>query len=82
MAQKISITLLLFLITGCASTYKHSQRHSLNIWIDPSKGVLISVPNDGSYGNTQYHQSGDMTANAIRTAFLKKNQKSGYHKGV
>jgi len=76
MTQKISITLLLCLITGCASTYKHSQQHSLHTWIDPSKGVLISVPNDGSYGNTQYHQSGDVTANAIRTAFSKKAKKA------
>ncbi|MBV1913834.1 MAG: DUF4823 domain-containing protein [Pseudomonadales bacterium] len=38
--------------------------------------MLISIPEDGWYGNTQYPNSGKMTANAVRAAFAKNANKA------
>lgn len=56
---------------GCSSTYKHSELQPLEAKLDSRKGVLISTPKDGFYGDTQYHGSGRQTANAVRAAFSK-----------
>jgi len=71
MKPKFIFMFFVIVVTGCASTYKHSELQSLSTQLDRSKGVLISVPEDGWYENTQYHNSGKTTANAIRAAFIK-----------
>ena len=67
----ISLLLVTVLLSGCASTYKQSDLQPLTSKLDSTKGVLISTPQDGWYANTQYRNSGKMTANAIRAAFSK-----------
>jgi len=62
---------LVLLLTGCASTYKHSELQPVEEKLDSKTGVLISIPKDGRYGHIKYHNSGRMTANAIRAAFSK-----------
>jgi len=57
--------------TGCASTYKYSDFKPITTKLDGTQGVLISTPPDGWYENTQYHNSGRMTTNAVRAAFSK-----------
>jgi hypothetical protein len=59
----------LFLITGCSSTFKHSEIIPLTEKLDTSKGVLISIPKDGWHKNIKYDKSGEMTAKAIKDAF-------------
>jgi len=71
MKNILVLLLLAILLTSCASTYKHSELRLPSIKLDSSKGALISVPEDGWYENTQYRNSGKMTANAIRLAFIK-----------
>lgn len=63
---------VVFIISGCASTYKLSEVQLPTTKLDPFKSILISVPEDGWYENPQYRLSGKMTANAIRAAFAKK----------
>jgi len=72
LATLITISLLF----GCASTYKHSELQAPSAKLDSSKGVLISIPEDGWYEKTQYQNSGSMTANAIRAVFLKKAKRA------
>ena len=58
-------------VTGCASTYQYNDFRSIKTKLDRFKGVLISTPEDGWYGNTTYRNSGRMTAKAVRAAFSK-----------
>ncbi len=62
---------ILILLGGCASKYKHNMTQTFNSKLNNTKGVLISVPKNGIYGNTTYQNSGVMTASAIRSAFSK-----------
>jgi hypothetical protein len=68
---KYLIIISMLLTTGCAATYKTSDLKPIASKLDSSLGVLISIPNDGSYGEKQYPNSGRMTANAVRAAFAK-----------
>jgi len=71
MKLKTLLVLSVFLITGCASKYNHTELQSPKSRLDHTKGVLISTPEDGWYENTQYRNSGRMTTNAVRAAFAK-----------
>ncbi|MEZ6927418.1 MULTISPECIES: DUF4823 domain-containing protein [unclassified Aeromonas] len=64
--------LVSLLAVGCSSTYQQSNVQTMTSKLDPSQGVLISQPQDGSYETTQYQNSGQMTAQAIYAAFSKK----------
>lgn len=68
-------------LSGCASTYNHSEFQAPNEKLDSSKSVLISIPEDGWYENTQYRNSGQMTANAVRAAFSKNARKADLANG-
>lgn len=68
----ISLTLL---TTGCGSTYKHYDVNQIDTKLDSKKGVLISTPEDGWFKDTQYHNSGRMTANEVRAAFSKESSR-------
>lgn len=65
----------MLLLAGCTSTYRHSDLQAPSQKLNPSIGVLISIPEDGWYENTQYRNSGRMTANAVRAAFAKNANK-------
>ncbi|MCL1040464.1 DUF4823 domain-containing protein [Shewanella marisflavi] len=64
-----------FLLAGCSSTYQHSALQTPTAKLNPAKGVLIAMPKDGWYGNKEYRNSGQMTANAVRSAFSKYTNK-------
>jgi hypothetical protein len=70
MIKLVSAFSILFVL-GCSSTYKHTELKLPIAKLDPSLGVLISIPDDGWYGEHQYQNSGRMTANAVRNAFSK-----------
>jgi hypothetical protein len=58
----------LLILSGCES-YERVDYVDQVTTLDASYGVLISVPEDGFFGNENYRNSGKMTANAIRSAF-------------
>ena len=65
---------ILFCVYGCAATYKQDDLITISSKLDRTQGVLISTPQDGWYGERQYRNSGKMTVNAVRSAFLKNTQ--------
>ncbi len=73
--RHIFMGLIVALVTGCASTYKHTDVHKIENTLDANSGVLISIPKDGFYGTKEYPNSGRMTANAFNTAFSKNISK-------
>jgi hypothetical protein len=76
MFRKMALLSIITLMVGYTSTYKHSELQALSTKLDPNTGVLISIPEDGLYEQTQYRNSGLMTANAIRAAFSKKAKRT------
>ena len=58
-------------MSGCAASYDQSSVVEATAKLDPSAKVLVSIPENGIYGNDTYHNSGRQTANAIRVAFSK-----------
>ena len=71
MKSKLLFLLIVVFASGCVSTYKYNELQHVTTKLDGTQGVLISTSQDGWYGNTQYHNSGKMTANAVRSAFSK-----------
>ena len=71
MLEKILTVIAALSIVGCTSTYQHSEFQAPAAKLNPSKGVVIVVPEDGWYGNIHYKNSGRMTAHAVRAAFAK-----------
>ncbi len=61
------------MFTGCTSFYQRVDlEDSLNgAKLEKNKGVFISMPPDGSYGNTKYAGSGSMTVQAVQRAFAR-----------
>lgn len=57
--------------TGCVARYEQivAGMHQSVVKLERNKGVFIATPKNGSYGSIQYPQSGNMTAQAIRSAF-------------
>lgn len=75
MIKKLLALSAILLVTACTSTYRHSELQTPAANLDPRLGVLISTPEDGWYENQQYRNSGQMTANAVRSAFAKNARK-------
>ena len=71
----IMIVSALIVLSGCSSSYKHNEYQKPELKLDQSVGVLISTPENGWYDQTEYRNSGRMTANAIRGAFVKNTRK-------
>jgi len=71
MKHSVLVCSIILALTGCSAKYQRVDLgYSLNIArLERNKGVFVSVPNDGYYGTTRYHGSGQMTAHAIKTAF-------------
>ena len=61
----------LALLSGCASTYKHSTLAEPRAKLVRGKTVLIATPANGFYESKEYQNSGKMTASAIRAAFAR-----------
>lgn len=69
MVRKLVVLASLLIFTGCES-YEHTEYVEPANVLDSSLGVLISIPEDGVFGPHNYRNSGRMTANAIRKAFM------------
>ncbi|MCL1145137.1 DUF4823 domain-containing protein [Shewanella marinintestina] len=65
----------LLTLAGCSSSYKHNEFQKPEVQLDRNVGVLISTPENGFYDQTEYKNSGRMTANEIRRAFSKNSRK-------
>lgn len=71
MSKLVCFICSMFVISGCTSTYHQRTVSDTTTQLQNNKNVLISTPDNGYYGSTQYQGSGQMTANAVRTAFLR-----------
>ena len=71
MTKQFLVFIVVLLTTGCAATYQTHDVKPINTSLDSSLGVLISIPEDGSFGHQSYANSGIMTADALKSAFLK-----------
>lgn len=69
--RKLIAPLAALTLASCTSTYQHVDLQAPPDSLNPALGVLVSIPEDGWYGDTQYRNSGNMTANAVRAAFAK-----------
>ena len=70
--NKQHIVIIFMLLTaGCAATYQTNEVKPISTKLDSSLGVLISIPKDGTFGHINYANSGTMTANALRSAFMR-----------
>lgn len=67
----IAVYSCLVLLSGCASTYKHSTLAEPSAKLERGKTVLIATPVNGSYEGKEYQNSGKMTASAVRSAFAR-----------
>jgi hypothetical protein len=54
------IVMSIFLL-GCGTLYQQTAVKPSTSSLEAGKAVLISVPEDGSYGTTVYNGSGQMT---------------------
>lgn len=68
--MKYLLSTAFLVITGCTASYQQSHVTEVTDKLDPDRGVYIFTPEDGSYNDTEYHSSGEMTANAVKSAFL------------
>ena len=71
MSKKIFIILVLFGLTGCVSTYNNEVLLKNNTKLDSALSVFIATPINGSYGGAVYRDSGESTAIAVRSAFMR-----------
>ncbi len=71
MFKNIATIVLVLFAAGCASTYEHEKINSANEKFDSSSPIFIATPDDGSYGGERYHGSGEATATAARSEFIR-----------
>jgi hypothetical protein len=70
--MRIVVACIFFaVLSGCASTYKHSTLAEPNAKLIRGKTVLIATPTNGFYESKEYQNSGKMTASAVRAAFAR-----------
>ena len=50
------------LLLGCGTSYQQTEVTPSLSSLEPGKSVLISAPQDGSYGANEYKGSGQMAA--------------------
>ena len=66
--------LLLFvaiLLSGCFATYTQVNMSLPTTKLAKGSSVFIATPENGSYGDREYHYSGMRTASAVSVAFAK-----------
>ena len=57
------------LLAGCTATYSRSEVAVPSTVLRSGGNVVIATPEDGSYGDKVYRDSGESTAAAVRAAF-------------
>jgi hypothetical protein len=63
--------IVVILLSGCTATYNVNRGNDEGVQLAATKGVYIIIPDDGSYGDKQYANSGQMTASAVEVEFSK-----------
>lgn len=71
MIKKIFIFSIIFSLTGCVSTYKNNVLIQNKTKLNPALAVLVGTPLNGAYGGDIYQNSGEATAHAVRSAFMR-----------
>jgi hypothetical protein len=69
--MKVLFLFMVMVQMAACTGYTHTKSQSVKGSLDSAQGVLISVPENGSYGNDVYGSSGKMTADAVAAAFSK-----------
>ena len=62
-------TLALSSLSGCTSTYTYFELEPEKYKLEQNKGVLITIPKDGTFKHIDYDGSGMITAKAVRNSF-------------
>ena len=69
---KLLYALPLVTLLGCTASHQINNAGGTKLSrLDPARKVFVAVPKDGAYGTTTYSGSGQITAQAIATAFSK-----------
>jgi hypothetical protein len=70
--MRISVaSILLLLLSGCASTYKNAPLAEPSAKLVSGKSVFIATSANGFYESKEYQNSGKMTTLAVRAAFAR-----------
>ena len=73
--MKYILVITLTFLVGCSSTYDNTLVKDISVKLSQSKSVNITTPVNGVYGETVYKGSGDMTAKALKSSFIKYSDK-------
>jgi hypothetical protein len=65
------LPILILFLSSCAASYQNRIVQSPLSKLDRAKGVFISTPKNGRYDRTEYKNSGQMTASAVKAAFAR-----------
>lgn len=71
----VFVAFIIGLLAGCSAKYSTKNVQENTELLKNDTSVVISVPVDGFYETQQYTGSGNSTANAIRSAFMKHSDK-------
>ena len=69
--KKSLLVAVSFFLLGCGTSYEQTVVKPSMGSLEAGKSVLISAPQDGSYGGKEYEGSGQVTAGVARGAFLR-----------
>lgn len=73
MLKKLFSVCVLLSIASCAQI-KHSNLTRTDLALDPTKLVIIEVPQDGQYKHINYASSGTKVLNVLRKEFIQHAQ--------
>ncbi|CAA0125181.1 Uncharacterised protein [BD1-7 clade bacterium] len=72
LSNKLITVIALLMLSGCSSTiYKYADTQALSSPLVRNHGVLITIPADGQFKDIVYEDSGLVTAEMLRKAFLQ-----------
>jgi hypothetical protein len=71
MIVKLAFIFLAGVTASCSSAFVHSTTLEMDSKLDPDKGVLVAIPENGWFETIEYKESGRMTASAFQDAFAR-----------
>ena len=69
--RTLAVFLIGFALCGCVSTYTATPVAVARAKLVPGAKIAIATPRNGAYGAKVYADSGNSTANAVRSAFAR-----------
>jgi hypothetical protein len=69
------LLLPIVLLYGCASTYRQEAVTIPSVKLERNKAVFIATPKNGFYDTKEYKASGQQTASAVQSAFVRFSNK-------